>query len=72
MIRFQYYPTVDEAFKMGWDKMTGYTTLTLKFFGRLLSGQASLQHVSGPLAIADVAGNPPHSVGSLMLNFWLW
>ena len=56
MIRFQYYPTVAEAFKMGWDKMTGYTTLTLKFFGRLLSGHASLQHVSGPLTIADVAG----------------
>ena len=56
MIRFQYYPTVAEAFKMGWDKMTGYTTLTLKFLGRLLSGQASLQHVSGPLTIADVAG----------------
>ena len=36
--------------------MTGYTTLTLKFFGRLLGGQASLQHVSGPLTIADVAG----------------
>ena len=55
-VRFRYYPSVAEAFGMAWRKTTGYVTLTLKFFGRLLGGQASLQHVSGPLTIADVAG----------------
>ena len=55
-VRFRYYPSVAEAFGMAWRKTTDYVTLTLKFFGRLLGGQASLQHVSGPLTIADVAG----------------
>jgi regulator of sigma E protease len=30
--------------------------LTLKMFGRMLIGQASLKNISGPLTIADVAG----------------
>lgn len=41
---------------MGWDKMAEYSRLTLEFFGKLLTGQASLAHISGPLTIADVAG----------------
>lgn len=55
-VRYQYYPSVSEAFGMGWDKTVGYSTLTLKFFGKLLTGQASTNHISGPLTIADVAG----------------
>ena len=41
---------------MGWDKTVEYSALTVKFFGKLLIGQASLNHISGPLTIADVAG----------------
>ena len=41
---------------MGWDKTVEYSVLTVKFFGKLLIGQASLNHISGPLTIADVAG----------------
>ena len=55
-VRYQYYPSVSEAFSMGWDKTVGYSALTLKFFGKLLTGQASTNHISGPLTIADVAG----------------
>ena len=55
-VRFQYYPSVAEAFGMGWNKTVDYSTLTLKFFGKLLTGQASTNHISGPLTIADVAG----------------
>ncbi len=52
----EYRPSVPEAFKMGWDKTVEYSVLTVKFFGKLLIGQASLNHISGPLTIADVAG----------------
>lgn len=55
-VRFQYTPSVGEAFRMGWDKMVGYSATTLKFFGKLITGNASASHVSGPLTIADVAG----------------
>ncbi|PSJ81275.1 RIP metalloprotease RseP [Neisseria iguanae] len=55
-VRFQYMPSVGEAFKIGWDKMIGYSATTLKFFGKLLIGNASANHVSGPLTIADFAG----------------
>ncbi|MDO4877725.1 MAG: RIP metalloprotease RseP [Neisseria sp.] len=55
-IRHRYRPTLPQAFKMGWDKTADYTVLTLKFFGRLLTGQASVRHVSGPITIAEAAG----------------
>ena len=55
-VRHQYTPPVAEAFQMGWDRMVGYSLTTVKFFGKLLTGNASISHVSGPLTIADVAG----------------
>lgn len=55
-VRHHYYPSASEALKMGWDKMMNYSTLTVQFFGKLIMGQASLSHISGPLTIADVAG----------------
>ncbi|ASK27223.1 RIP metalloprotease RseP [Neisseria chenwenguii] len=66
-IRREYTPSVPEAFKMGWDKTVGYSTMTLKFFGKLVTGQASLSHVSGPLTIADIAGkSAEHGVQSYL------
>ena len=41
---------------MGAQKTWDYSVLTLQFFGKLLTGQASLSHISGPITIADVAG----------------
>lgn len=55
-VHFRYHPTLAESVKLGWQKTAGYIGLTVRFFGRLIGGQASLQHVSGPLTIADVAG----------------
>lgn len=52
----RFTPSVPEAFAMGWEKMWNYSVLTVKFFGKLLTGQASMSHISGPLTIADVAG----------------
>lgn len=55
-IRHRYQPSLGEAFAMGWDKTVSYSWTTVKFFGKLISGNASLGHISGPLTIADVAG----------------
>lgn len=45
-----------QALQHGWDKTVHYSTLTVKFFAKLITGNASLNHISGPLTIADVAG----------------
>ncbi|MDO5073311.1 MAG: RIP metalloprotease RseP [Neisseria animaloris] len=55
-VSHHYVPSVSEAFKMGWEKTQNYSVMMVKFFGKLLTGQASLSHISGPLTIADVAG----------------
>ena len=55
-IRRHYVPDWGSAWRAGWDKTVGYSTLTLQFFGKLVTGQASINHISGPITIADVAG----------------
>lgn len=55
-IRHEYTPTVPQAFRMGWQQTVDYSVMTVKFFGKLLTGQASLSHISGPVTIADIAG----------------
>lgn len=55
-IRREYTPALPQAFLMGWQKTADYSVMTVKFFGKLLTGQASLSHISGPVTIADVAG----------------
>ncbi|WP_274585149.1 RIP metalloprotease RseP [Neisseria leonii] len=55
-VRREYRPTVGEAVQMGWARMSNYAGMTVRFFGRLITGQASPRHISGPLTIADVAG----------------
>ncbi|HGO7354274.1 TPA: RIP metalloprotease RseP [Neisseria meningitidis] len=55
-IRRSYRPTVAQAFGMGWEKTVSHSWTTVKFFGKLISGNASVSHISGPLTIADIAG----------------
>lgn len=55
-IRRNYRPSVVRAFGMGWEKTVSYSWTTVKFFGKLISGNASAGHISGPLTIADIAG----------------
>lgn len=47
-----FFQSVQLAMQRTWD----YITLTLSMFAKLLTGQASLHYLSGPLTIADVAG----------------
>ncbi|WP_304711422.1 RIP metalloprotease RseP [Neisseria viridiae] len=55
-IRRNYRPSVVRAFGMGWEKTVSHSWTTVKFFGKLISGNASVSHISGPLTIADIAG----------------
>ena len=55
-IRRNYRPSVVRAFRMGWEKTVSHSWTTVKFFGKLISGNASASHISGPLTIADIAG----------------
>jgi len=45
------------------------TVLTLKMLGRMLIGQASLKNLSGPLTIADYAGQSVHEGLAYYLGF---
>lgn len=55
-IRRNYRPSVVHAFGMGWEKTVSHSWTTVKFFGKLISDNASASHISGPLTIADIAG----------------
>lgn len=50
------HPTFMAAWSIAGTKTVDYMWLTLKFFGRILIGQASVSHISGPVTIADMAG----------------
>ena len=74
-IRYRYTPSVAQAFELGWNKTVNYSWTTLKFFGKLVTGNASLNHISGPLTIADVAGQFRPKTSDLQRstsNFWPW
>jgi regulator of sigma E protease len=45
-----------DALVAGWDKTWEMSALTVKMIGRMLIGEASLKNLSGPLTIADFAG----------------
>lgn len=55
-IRNTYQPTFIESVQIGVEQTINYSWLTLKFFGKMLVGKASLSHISGPVTIADMAG----------------
>jgi regulator of sigma E protease len=40
----------------GWDRTVETSAMSVKMFGRMLIGEASLRNLSGPLTIADYAG----------------
>ncbi|ULJ60512.1 RIP metalloprotease RseP [Wielerella bovis] len=52
-----YYPNLAQSMQLGWQKMVDYTNITLSFFGKLITGNASFAHISGPITIAEVAGH---------------
>lgn len=51
-----YHPGFAETWRLALGKTWEFCALTLKFFGKMLIGQASLSNISGPVTVADVAG----------------
>ncbi len=49
-------PDAAGALHAAWSKTVSYSVLTLDFFRKMLFGQASLNHISGPVGIAEAAG----------------
>ena len=54
MVRVQFGPL--DGLTQGFTRTWEVSSLTVKMLGRMLIGQASLRNLSGPLTIADVAG----------------
>lgn len=57
------------AIKNGANNTWRYTMLTLRFMGKLLTGQASTKNISGPLTIAEFAGESAAVGLSTFLSF---
>lgn len=51
-----YTPNIGQAFVLATEKTYDIAAQTLSFFGKMIVGQASFKYVSGPVAIADIAG----------------
>ncbi len=45
-----------EGLALGWERTCDALSLTLDMIGRMVAGRASLDHLSGPLAVAEYAG----------------
>ncbi len=56
MLIINRYSVADALFK-GVEKTWKMSLLTLKIFGKMLLGKASLKNISGPITIAEVAGH---------------
>jgi regulator of sigma E protease len=64
-VRAQPIPAIGKATKKTWDS----SVLTLKLFGKILTGDASWKNVTGPITIADYAGQTARIGPISYLNF---
>ncbi|MBQ9724600.1 MAG: RIP metalloprotease RseP [Neisseriaceae bacterium] len=55
-VQTAFKPNIFQAASIGVKQTGEYSWLTLKFFGKMLVGQASIKHISGPGTIAEMAG----------------
>ena len=53
----------------GFERMWDTSTFTLKMLGRMLIGEASLKNLSGPISIADYAGQSVQQGPARFLEF---
>jgi regulator of sigma E protease len=58
-----------EGLSLGAQRTWGVSWMTLKVFGRMVIGEASLKNLSGPLTIADYAGQSARSGLAQYLGF---
>jgi len=60
---------VIEGFERGVDKTWEMSALTVRMLGRMVIGDVSLRNMSGPITIADYAGDSAQAGLSAFLNF---
>ena len=65
LVRYDFLDGLAHGFTRTWEM----STLTLKLFGKMLIGQASLKNLSGPLTIADYAGQSAKLGAAYFLGF---
>lgn len=68
LVRIQRY-TPGIAFAMGLERTKEYSVLTLQFLGKMITGNMSLQHIAGPISIAQFAGITAQSGVQYFLSF---
>lgn len=68
-VEHHYYPNLVDSLRLGAQKTAHYSWLTLSFFGKLVTGHASLSHISGPITIAEVAGQTVQIGWQPYINF---
>lgn len=64
-VRYGAFESLKRALNQTWDT----ATLSLRMIGRMIMGEASLRNVSGPLTIADYAGQSARMGGEHFLRF---
>ncbi|MEW5783446.1 MAG: RIP metalloprotease RseP [Pseudomonadota bacterium] len=64
-VRYGAFESLKRALNQTWDT----ATLSLRMIGRMMMGEASLRNVSGPLTIADYAGQSARMGGEHFLRF---
>lgn len=57
------------ALGMAIEKTANYATLTLQFLGKMVQGKISMQHLSGPISIAQYAGQTVRTGVDNFINF---
>ncbi len=65
LVRYGVFEGLQQAARRTWEM----STLTVKIFGRMLIGQASLKNISGPLTIAEYAGESARLGPAFFLGF---
>jgi len=67
LVRTQY--SLFEAIARGADKTLDIAVFSLRMLGKMLIGEVSWKHLSGPVTIADYAGQSAHMGGISYLTF---
>ncbi len=65
--QFRYGPVA--AFGAALQRTADMSLLTLRMLGKMITGQASVKNLSGPISIAQYAGQSAHAGGSSFLAF---
>jgi regulator of sigma E protease len=61
-----------EALSRAWGRLIEMTTTTLAVMGKMISGQAPWTHISGPVTMAEQAGQSAQMGWAAFVNYLVW